>query len=958
MKKIISLFLGIFIIINVHAQQNPFLNVKKHTLKNGLTVLLNEDNSKPEVFGAVVVNAGSKHDPKDATGIAHYFEHMMFKGTDKIGTIDWESEKLYLDSIVVMYDNLGATKDEEERKLIQKEINRLSIKAAQYAIPNEVDIILQNIGGTGLNAYTSFEQTVYFNKFPSNQMEKWLEIYAERFRKPVFRLFQSELETVYEEKNMYSDNRFAMLFETFLKNFFKNHPYGQQTTIGTTEHLKNPSLSKMQDFFDTYYVANNMTLILTGNFRSEDIMPIIEEKYGSWPSGSIPAYPVYEEKAFKGREALKVKSTPIAIGIMGFRTVPNNHQDELSLDLCADILSNESETGLLDKLTKENKILAMESEAMKLNDHGVFAIIFIPKIIGQKLSSAEKLALTEIENLRKGNFSDELLEGVKLNYKKRIERQLESSQGRAMLMIQCASENRQWEDMISISERVDKITKEEVVRVANKYLNENYFILNSKMGFPAKDKIDKPDWDPIVPQNSEKKSEYAQMIDKIDETPLEPKYINFEKEVSKSNLRSGITYYHTPNPYNDIFTLSFKYKVGDNKNNKISYAADYMNEIGTTKSSVQELKSKLQMLGANVRFYANDNYTYINIEGFDSKLNETLEILAELLTSPKMEKKPLKYFVHSAKSEYKTITGDADMLSDALADYVRYGEKSDYIDKLTVKEISKLKGEELIEIFKEVLLYEAEIHYVGSLYEKDVKNTILRHIPFALTPQKQHYEELFVKEFQKPEIYIYNYPKSVQSKIYLFANGEVVNEDDKAFINAFNEYFGGGMSSIVFQEIREFRSLGYSAYAYYTYPNAKGKKGHLFGYLGTQNDKVLEALDALYGLIKDMPVKPDRIDVIKRGLVQGIHTQNPSFRYVSNTISNWEFLGYDKDPRESRMEVYEKMNFDDIVKTYSKFIKDKPIVISIVGDFSKIDKEELKKFGEIKELKLKEFIVK
>lgn len=283
MKRIKLLFLFLSLTLVSLAQHNPYLSVTKIKLDNGLTVLLNEDHSQPEIFGAVVVNAGGKNDPADATGIAHYFEHIMFKGTDKIGTIDWKTEKIYLDSISALYDQLYLTKDENARKEIHLHINRLSIKAADYAIPNEVDIILQNIGGTGLNAYTAEEQTVYFNMFPSNQIEKWLEIYAERFRNPVFRLFQTELETVYEEKNMYADSPFSVLFETFMKSFYKSHPYGQQTIIGTTEHSKNPRLSKMREFFETYYVANNMALILSGNFDSNKILPIIKEKYGKWP---------------------------------------------------------------------------------------------------------------------------------------------------------------------------------------------------------------------------------------------------------------------------------------------------------------------------------------------------------------------------------------------------------------------------------------------------------------------------------------------------------------------------------------------------------------------------------------------------------------------------------------------------------------------------------------------------
>lgn len=958
MKRFFSLFLFVGFFSLLSAQINPYLNVTKYKLDNGLTVYLNEDHSKPEIFGAVVVNAGGKNDPKDATGIAHYFEHMMFKGTDRIGTLNWQTEKIYLDSISMLYDNLSQTTNEEERKSIQMHINQLSLKAAEFAIPNEVDLILQNIGGTGLNAYTAEEQTVYFNSFPANQIEKWLEIYAERFRNPVFRLFQSELETVYEEKNMYADNPFSVLYEAFLKQLYKNHPYGQQPIVGFTEHLKNPRLSKMMEFFRTYYVANNMALILTGNFDSEKIKPIINEKFGIWPKREVPKFPVYDEKPFVGREEVNVKLTPIAIGIMSFRAVPNNHPDELILDLCSELLSNQGETGFLNKLVNDNKILMAQSQPMLNNDLGSIIIFFAPKIVGQKLESAEQLVLQQIEMLKKGEFSDELLEGIKLNYRKTIERQLESKNGRAMLLIQCFTEGRNWEDMLSIPDRINKITKADIVRVSNQYFTNNYLIFNSKMGFPKKDKIEKPNWKPVIPKNNNEKSEYAKYINSLPEVTLKPQFVDFKKDVSYSLLRKGIEYYHTPNPYNQVFSLTIKYKVGSSKNKKYAYAAYYMNYIGTKDKSLQQLKAAFQTVGATLNISSDENYTYVIIDGFDTKLTETLNLVAELFSKPVADEKPIKKFVEEEKASMKQLVGDAEMIGDALSEYAKYKSKSDYLDKLNAKEIKKLKGQDLINLFKEILLYEAEIHYVGSLFENDVKKTIGNIIPFAQTPQSAYYEEKKVETFSKPIIYIYNNPKAIQSKIYLLSNGEVSDIKDKALLKGFNEYFGGGMSSIVFQEIREFRSLGYSAYAYYSNPSIQTSKGYLFAYLGTQNDKVVEGTEALYNLITNMPEKPERMDVIRRGLMQQIHTQNPDFRSVSSVISNWKFLGYSSDPRENQIKVFETMSFDDIIKTYQKFVKNKPVVITISGDFSKIDKKALEKFGTIVEVKMKDFIKK
>jgi predicted Zn-dependent peptidase len=947
MKKIYLGFILLIISSLIFAQVPPQLTVKSFKLENGLTIYLNEDHSKPEVFGAIVVNTGSKNDPKDATGTAHYFEHMMFKGTDQIGTLNWQTEKIYLDSMTVLYDSLSLTKEEAARNAILLHINKISIAASEYAIPNETDIILQNIGGTGLNAYTSLEQTVYFNSFPANQLEKWMTIYAERFRNPVFRLFQSELETVYEEKNMYADNAFSNLFEQFSKSLYKNHPYGQQTTIGTTESLKNPRISKMMEFYKTNYVANNMALVISGDINSEAIIPLIKKYFGNWKSSEVPKYPVYEEKPFNGRELVVKKLTPIKIGILAYRGVPNKHKDELVLDICSQILSNEGQTGLFDKLVSDSKLMAANAEVMKGNDLGSLLIVIVPKIIGQSLEKAEKLVLEQIENLKKGNFDNSLLDAIKLNYRKSVDQRFESSQGRSMMLISAFSEGRQWEDYLNESAEVEKITKEDIIRVANQYFTGNYLAFFSKMGFPKKDKITKPNWAPVIPKNSEKKSEFASQLNNIPDTKIEPRFVNFNKDLTISTIKSGIDFYYTNNPINTIFTLTLKYKIGINSNNMLAAMANYMNFIGTKDKSIQEFRKALQNIGATFRVWSSNNNILLEIDGFESKLEPTLKLIAEFMNNPKADEKQLDKLVQGAKMEYKTIKADAESMSDVLNNYSMFKENSEYLKHLSIKETKKLKGDQLIALFKDVLQYECEIHYVGKLSVDEVNKTIGNTLPFAITPKPAVYIENQVTEANEPIIYIYDDPKALQSKMTFWCNGSIPTEEEKAKLNGFNEYFGAGMSSIVFQEIREFRSLSYSAYAYYTNRFLKTNKGYLYAGMGTQSDKTIEGVQVMTDLIKNMPQKPDRMESIKKGLLQAIHTQNSGFRNLSQTVSSWKFQGYNSDPREYRMQVYNNLQFSDVQAMYEKFVKGKPIVITITGNMKKVDLIALAKFGKV-----------
>ena len=374
MRKV-CLYLLIF--ISLYGEDNK-INVEIYTLGNGMTVLLNDDHNESSVFGAIAVKGGGKQDPEDATGIAHYLEHMLFKGTTELGTVDYETEKVFLDSIEILYDQLGTISNTDQRLSIQKEINDLNIKASEYAIPNEFDRLVESIGGTGVNAFTNDDMIVYISSFPGHQINKWLDINSHRFVKPVFRLFQSEMETVYEEKNRSMDNPIIKLIEEYLFNFFKKHPYGQQTVIGTVGHLKNPSLIKMKDYYETYYVANNMYLLLSGNFDSYGLKEQIEQTFGQLKSGPNPSFVNVQEDPFQGREVVSKRFTPIRIGVIGFRMPNPRHHDYETLKVIQNLFNNRSSTGLLDKLSVNNKLIMTQAiPDLAGADLGGMAFLFI-----------------------------------------------------------------------------------------------------------------------------------------------------------------------------------------------------------------------------------------------------------------------------------------------------------------------------------------------------------------------------------------------------------------------------------------------------------------------------------------------------------------------------------------------------------------------------------------------------
>jgi len=939
----------------VNNNKDTKFNFKEIKLSNGLTVILNEDHTEPKVFGVVITKAGGKNDPKDATGMAHYQEHMLFKGTQEMGTTNWEKEKPHIDKIFELYDLLGKTKNIEERKTIQQQINDESLKANEFVIPNELSNIIKSIGGTKLNAGTGEDVTMFYNEFPPNQIEKWLEIYSHRFINPVFRSFQAELEVVYEEKNMYSDNFIMGILNKFQFQFYKKHPYGQQTIIGTIDDLKNPSLTKMYNFFKTYYVANNMALILCGDFDTNEIIPIIEKKFGKWCQGEIPKPTEYKEDAFKGREFIEANLSPIKMGLLGYRTPPNGAPDEIVMKVCNTILFNQNETGLLNKLQIDSKLLATGVFSMPYNDYGATIFFLIPKVIGQSLKDAENLVLAEIEKVKEGDFEDWMVEAAKNQLYKDYLLELENLQSRAVLIAQTFGENRNFNEIILYPDKIKAITKVDVMNFAQEYYGNNYLALYSKMGFPKKDKIDKPDYKPIIQKNTEK-SLFAKHLDSISVKTAILNYVEFYKDAKVSLINNNnVKFFYTPNPLNDIFSLKIKWGIGEYKMPMLKYVSQIMNYSGTKQHNITELKTEFDKLGCSYSFSSNDNYLILTLQGIESNLDKSLALVNELITAPMLDKNKLNIIIDNEKANRKVENSEPENVAEALLEYVKYKKNSSFLTRLTLNELKKLNSDSLVANFMKATLYKAEIHYSGMMNNENVETTIADHLKFTQNPVKS--ESPLVKPVEKYNeniIYFVDKKKAVQSKIYFFANGNEFNKSNEPYIEAFNLYFGGDFSGLVLQEIREYRSMAYSAGARFSIPPISGKPSDYVGYLGTQADKTIDAIDVFYNLIKKMPEKPERLQMIKQYLSLTAITSRPNFRDLSETFEKWMWRGYTEDPSIPKSICYTNLTFEDIVNFYKNNLKNKPLVIAIVGNKKQIEIKKLAKYGKIIELPEKE----
>ena len=949
MKNSLLLFIALLGCTTLSAQTG--LKTSTYHLDNGLKVVLCENHDQPEIYGAVYVHAGSKNDPTDATGMAHYFEHIMFKGTDRIGTINWEKEKVYLDSISLMYDKLHETTDAKERQAIQMKINELSIASTDYAIPNEVDVILTQMGGKGLNAGTSYDQTMFFNTFPSNQLSKWMDVYVERFRNPVFRLFQSELEAVYEEKNMYGDGPINAFQEYMFKETFGEHPYGRPV-IGYTEHLKNPQPAKMREFFNTYYVANNMTLILVGDFNIEEIKPLVAEKFGKWRSGKIPQMPKYELPKFNGPTVKEVRMTPMKISALVFPGITNSDPDLIPLTMACSIFFN-GETGLADKLTLDGKLLGSMLMPLSLEDQGAILMMIIPKILGQSHEEAENLVFECLDQLKHGEFSDDLFEAVRMSILMDRLRATESLNQTANLFLEMESTGQTYEEFLAETERIKTITKDEVVAIANKYFGNNYLDIRSKMGFPDKDKVEKPNWKPLEAKNTNMKSDFAKMIEAEQMPEVTPQVIRFDTDVKITDITDGFKLYSAINTANDIFELKFNFNYGTLDDPDLERAIMYFSMQGTEEKPFQEFALELQKMGASINTYTDENLFTVSITGFDSDLEKLLKLCHDKLYHATNDESQIKTIAEGEKMNIQTTKEDASTWARAARDFAWYGEKSTYLNHSSVKEWSKRSGSELLAEIAEALKYDGYVTYSGGQIPKVLVKSINAHHILPLKPLKGEEKVLKEQTFTEPQVYFAPNKKFRQSNIWFYVPGEKLSLEDEAMAGLFSKYFGTDMYSIVFQEIREFRSLGYTAYANYTYDYLQRKPGYLRGFLGTQGDKTIDGIGAFSGLIKDMPERIEKFNASKEALLKSRASQYYTFRSKPGMVQYWMKKGYDHDPRAEVTEIIRKAEFKDVMRFYERNIKDRPVVIMMSGP-KKVNKKELAKYGKVTKLKYKD----
>lgn len=942
-------------VVHEPAANDP-MAVTIYRLDNGLTVYLTENHQQPRFYSEIVVRAGSKNDPPATTGLAHYLEHLLFKGTQKLGTLDYEKEKPHLDAITALYEEHFREPDPEKRKAIYAKINEESKQAAQYAIPNEFDRLYKAMGATDVNAHTSNEETVYKVELPSNRLEQWAAIETERFTDPIFRLFQPELEIVYEEKNRSMDNKDRVIHEAVEALLYKNHPYGQQTTLGSVEHLKKPSLVNIQKFYDTYYVPNNMAICISGDINKDEAIRLIDRNFSSWKAKKLPKPKKWREKPLSGIERVSVKYPGEEYVLLAFRTAPQNAKDADALRLLDMALSNAS-AGLIDlNLVQQQKVRGAGAFPMLQNDYGAEYLFGIPKE-GQSLEEVEKLLLEQVEIIKSGKLEDWVIPAIITDFKKMRKSGLESDDARVSYMRESYLAYEDWDHAVTQLDRMAKLTKRDVERVAKKYFGGNYVAGHREDGQHEVPKIEKPKIDQVKIDPG-RESQFAKSILAMPVTPLQPVFLEPGKDYSISDLPNGVRFYYTRNPLNDLFVLTFSVDFGTDHDNRLAAARQLLGLAGTTTLSAEDLKKEWYKLGTNFSFGAGDSESSFSIDGLDENFEKSLALMMDVINNPATDTQTLEQLKQIIIERREDAKKDPQTISAALVQYHRYGNDSSFLRMLPGDQVRQLTSEELFGLTRGLLQYKHAVYYVGSMPPEQVLELLRKHCPAgAELKDVPPYRFKKMREAPETEIVFFN-KETAQSQVQLAFPGEVYTEAHVPASTMFNSYFAGGMAGVVFQELREARALAYAVGARYVTGARAGDQNYMAGAMGTQSDKTPEAVEGFVQLLDAMPVSEDRFTVSKQALLNGFTSSRIGFREVLGSVRGWERLGLSGDPRKARYEQALHADMDLLLDFYKTQISGRPKLISVTGDKSKIDMERLGKLGKVREVTQDEIFVK
>ena len=924
-----------------------------YTLSNGLKVYLSVNHEKPRVQTYIAVKTGSRNDPKETTGLAHYLEHLMFKGSTHFGSSNVQAEAPLLNDVEQRFEAYRHITDPALRRQAYHEIDSVSQLAAKYNIPNEYDKMMASIGSEGSNAYTSNDVTCYQENIPSNEIDSWAKVQADRFKNMVIRGFHTELEAVYEEYNIGLANDGEKEWNALGKKLFPNHPYGTQTTIGTQEHLKNPSITNIKKYFNRYYVPNNVAICMAGDFNPDKVIAIIDKYFGDWKSKGTVTFP-----SFAPVKQLTTPADTSVVGLeaenvmLGWRTSAGNSADIDTLQVVAKMLSN-GKAGLFDiNLNTPMKVMSAGAELNTMHDYGIFLLYGIPKQ-GQSLDNVKKLLLDEIIKLKHGFFSDDLLPSVVNNMTLSFYESLRDNDSRASRFVNAYVNDCDWADRVHAISRISKMTKHQIVDFARRFFLDDYVVVYKLQGEDTTiHKIDKPEITPI-PTNNDKQSEFLKQVINTTPTPIQPKFVDYKHDLKVTRTGRGLDFLYKQNTDDHLFSLTYHFPVGSENDKRYEMAESYLSYVGTDKLSNEEINQRFYKLACNYDISVDGNSIDITLTGLSSFMNDAVELLEQVLTQAKADTSSYRKFVDLVLKNRADSKTNQRLNFSALQAYGMYGSYNQLLNDMSETELRSADPQALLNLLSQLKNYKHTLLYYGPESLKNVNKLVSRvHVTpktFTAIPAGKPYlhqpttaNEVWLAPYDAKNIYMTMY----------HCEDTKFSPSNASIEALFNEYFCSGMNAIVFQEIREARGLAYSAGASYVRPYTHPYKDseYFATYVISQNDKMMDCINEFNVLLNDMPQREAGFKLAKQTLLKSLASNRTTRENVLWSYLRAKQLGIDYDLNERIYRELPALTLDNLMDFARTHIKDKSFRYLILGDEKNLDVKSLEKIAPVRKL--------
>ena len=730
---------------------------------------------------------------------------------------------------------------------------------------------------------------------------------------------------------------------------FPTHPNGQQTTLGKAEHLKNPSMKAIHKYFDDFYVPNNMAVILVGDLDYDKSIQLINDNFGKLKPKEIINKDKIVEKPFTEKTTITVQSPTMPRLQIGWRTDSfGTHESRLS-ELCSQILCNNGEVGFVDiNLNQKQKVLRAGAFSYAFKEYGYFSMVIIPKE-NQTLEEGEQFLLAQIQLLKDGDFPDWLLPAILNDMKMQRLKAWESANGLATTLYDNFIKDTNWEEELQEMDLYSAITKEDLVKFANDFFDENYVAVYKNQG-ENEDliRVENPKITPIK-INREADSEFYKEIQKIPSIPVEPVFIDFEKEILAEEI-VGRTISFVENKYSEIAQVNFLFPIGKDNDNQLDTAFSLLDYLGTNTQSAEDIKAEFYKLGITHSFQVTNEHTSWMLSGLEENIAEGLEFLFNYIQNLAEDQDVYEEVIATILEARAYNKKDKGKIMSALSNYTKFGKNSRLRDVLSEKEMRELSSENLIKIIQNLLLQTFEVFFYGKNYDAFLPVISKLMAPISVEiPAPKIYEEI------APDgKYYFTAYDMVQVELLKIGQGSVVNPYEFGKINIFNEYFGRGLSSIVFQELRESRSLAYSAYVSYAAANLKDKHNYITAYIGTQPDKLVIANDAINDLMENFPLIENQFQNAKNTILKQIASGRINRQNIFFKNYNQKKLGIFHDLREDIYKQVGEMEMEDLNKFYQEEIQNVKYNTALMGNLKDILKADPSLEGRLEVLSLEE----